>query len=112
MIDAIDLVLLQDILDLAIQGLSGIQIVSKWLFDDHPSPASILLPRKRRCSKLLHNLGKKLGRGRQIEQVVAFCVLRGVDGVEPRPEFRECVRIGKVAALVEQTLTKPLQGTR
>src|SRR6266851_961255 len=77
-IDAIDLIFLQHILDVAVQRLGRVQIVSKRLFDYHPAPASILLPRKRGCSQLLHNLRKKFGCGRQIEKIVALrMLLRG-----------------------------------
>ena len=44
MVDAIDLILLQNILDLAVQCLRRVEIVSKRLFDYHPAPMSILLP--------------------------------------------------------------------
>src|SRR5260370_18547448 len=71
-IDAIDLIFLQHILDVAVQRLGRLQIVSKRLFDYHPAPVSILLTRKSGCSQLTHNLRKKLGRRCQIEKIVAL----------------------------------------
>src|ERR1035438_9773285 len=81
-IDAIDLVFLQHNLDIAVQRLSRVQIVSKRLFDYYSAPASILLPRKRGCAQLLHNLRKKFGCGRQIKEIVTLCMLRGVEDGE------------------------------
>jgi hypothetical protein len=42
-IDAVDLVFLQDALDVAIQGLGGFDIGSEGLLDDDAAPASLVL---------------------------------------------------------------------
>ena len=85
-IDAENLVLRQHALDVAVQGLGRIQIVAERLLDDHAPPVSGVLLRQSGLSQLLHDRGEELGRGRQIEEIVALRVALGVDGGEALAE--------------------------
>src|ERR1700691_5777465 len=109
MINAVNLIFLQHTLDLSVQGLRGIQIVAKRLFDHNATPATILLDRQPSFSQLLNDVRKKLGRSRQVKKIIALGVALKVHGLEPLPEFQKCVRVPKIAALVKEPLPKPLQ---
>src|SRR3981081_115231 len=52
---------------------------------------------------------EELGRGRQVKKVIALRMALKIDGVEPLPEFQECVRVRKIAPLVKESLTEPFQ---
>src|SRR5580658_5873071 len=109
MIDAVNLIFLQHTLDLPVQRLRRIQIMAKRLFDHNAPPAPIPLDRQPSFSQLLNDVRKKLGRSRQVEKVIAPGVALKVHGLEPLPQFQECVRVPKIAALVKEPLPKPLQ---
>src|SRR5215470_14042253 len=68
MVDAVDLILVKDLHDSAIQRASGIEVAPERLFDHHASPLPILLPRQTRHTKLLNDLAEEVGSGCQIEE--------------------------------------------
>ena len=87
----------------------GIQIVAKGLFDHNAPPAPIRLRGQPGFPQLLDDGRKKPGRYRQVEKIIAFRVALGVHCVEAIPEFRECVCVPEIAALVIEPLPEPLQ---
>ena len=74
-IDAVDLLLAQDFLELAVQLLGRIQISSKRFFHDDPGPPAVGLLCQASLAQLLRHGSEKLGGHRQIEEPVS---LRGV----------------------------------
>ena len=107
-IDAVNLVFGQHALDLTVQGLSGLEILSKRLLDHHPPPAFIFLVTQASPSQLLDNLREKLGRRSQVKQIIPFGIVFPVYIAEPVLEYGICGWIGKVPALVVEPLGEPL----
>src|SRR5687767_2207645 len=77
-IDAVDLVFLEHALDIAVQRLGGVQVVSKWLLDHDPAPVCIVLLRQASSSQLLDDRRKKPGRGREVKKIITLSVVLGV----------------------------------
>src|SRR5262249_42723306 len=75
MIDAEDLALVEHVLDLLVQILRGLEIVTEWLLDDHTPPGTVLFFRKVRLSEFLHRGGKKLRRNGEVKEVVAVSAM-------------------------------------
>src|SRR3982074_858586 len=100
-----DLIFLQHTLDFTVQCPGGIQIVAKRLLNHNAPPAPVLLSRKAGSGELLNDMREELGRGRQVKKVIALRMALKIDGVEPLPEFQECVRVRKIAPLVKESLT-------
>ena len=57
-IDAVNLVLRENCLDLAVQGPGRIVVIAKGLLDDHAAPVAVLLAGETDAAQLLHN-GRK-----------------------------------------------------
>src|SRR5258707_4569539 len=74
-IDAVDLLFIENLLEITIQLLRGSQISSERLLHDDASPFAVLFLRESRLAQLLHHGSEKLRRHRQVEEAVA---LRGV----------------------------------
>src|SRR5579862_5454728 len=69
MVDAIDLVLRQDLLDLAVERSRGIEIVSERFLENDAPPLAAGLVGQSRGAQLPHHLAKKVGRGREVVKV-------------------------------------------
>src|SRR5579864_3804458 len=70
MIDAVDLLLVQNLADLFVQRHGRIVTAAEWLFDDYAPPA-VLLRYQPRGPELLDNRSEEAGRGCQIEKIIA-----------------------------------------
>ena len=107
-IDAVNLILGQHALDLTVQGLGRLEIVSERLLDHHPPPAFIFLVTQANRSQLLDNLREKLGGRGQVKQIIPFGIVFPVGIAEPILEYGICGWISKVPALVVEPLGEPL----
>src|SRR6266853_4949936 len=74
-IDAVDLLFIENLLEVAVQLFCRSQISSERLFHDDASPFTVLFLRESGLAQLLHHGSEKLRRHRQVEEAVA---LRGV----------------------------------
>src|SRR5215471_13304677 len=106
-IDAIDLLFGQDLEDLRVKSLSRCKIVSKRLFDDHPSPRSLGLSGKPGAAELLDDQTKEPVGDRQIEQHVGRAVLPFLLIGQQLSEVTEGVGCSKVAAHVMHATDEP-----
>ena len=72
MIDAINLVFVQDLLDFLIELLRGLQIAPERLFDHDPSPLLVIFANQTDRAQLFDYGRKIVGRRSKIEKIVAF----------------------------------------
>ena len=71
MIDAIDLVLVDDLQQFAVQRFGRFKIGAERLFDHQPAPCAAVLLKHSGAPEFAGNRRKRIGRGRQIEQAIA-----------------------------------------
>src|SRR5262249_48369501 len=71
-IDAIDLILLENLKQLPIKCPRGCQIGPERLFDDDPTPDTILLAGETRTAKVTANRRERRWRRREIEQTISL----------------------------------------
>ena len=83
-VDAIDLALVEDGRDVAVQGAGALEVVAERLLDDDPAPGVLLMPGvdQARLAQLLDDRGEELGRDRQVIDPVALGAVRLVDALE------------------------------
>src|SRR5437879_12740067 len=74
-INAVNLILVQNTLDLAIQALGRFKLVSEWFLDDNAPPADILLVRQSRSAMLLNNRRDVLRCSSEITQVTSLWIV-------------------------------------
>ena len=79
MIDAINLVLVEDLLELLVKLAGRLEITAERFFDHEPSPAILFLASQPGCSNSLHHGGKVIGRRSQVEKVVPLGISFRVD---------------------------------
>src|SRR5581483_3728595 len=70
-IDAVNLVLRQDRLDLPVESARRFQIAPKRLLDYDPPPFPVVLPGQLALSQLLHNRSKKFRGDREIKKIIS-----------------------------------------
>jgi hypothetical protein len=71
-VDAIDLRLAEDLADLAVEPLGGVQVVTERLLDDDPPPAAlVMLVVEPDAPELGDDRGELRGLGGEVEEVVA-----------------------------------------
>ena len=75
-VDPVDLAFGEDAEEFPVEILRRAQIGTERFLDDHPSPVPVFLPQQARVAKPLGHNGKRLGRRREVEQIVAAGVLR------------------------------------
>ena len=106
-VDAVDLRFAEDLADLAIEPLRGIEVVPERLLDDDPPPAAVVpLVIEPDPTELGHDLRELRRLRREVVQAVAAGTLLLVDVVEARREDVETGRIGEVAAVVADPLAE------
>src|ERR1700693_2676911 len=71
-IDAVNLRLVKNLLDVLVELARGVQVVSEGLLDDHAGPAAVLFAGQVRLAQLADNLGKKTWRDGEIKEAVAL----------------------------------------
>ena len=110
-VDAVDLRLAEDLADLAIEPLRGIQVVPERLLDDDPPPAAVvMLVIEADPSELADDLGELDRLGGEIEQAVAAGPVLLVELVEVGREGVEGLGIGEIEVLVEDPLGERVPG--
>src|SRR5262249_47532844 len=70
-IDAVDLVLVQNLEELAIECLRGRKVGAERLLDDEPAPGPLLLVTEARLAEMTTDRRERGRRGRKVEQAVA-----------------------------------------
>ena len=82
MIDAVDLVLLENREQFAIERARRSEIGTKRLLDDHAPPGAVLFPSQTGFAQVASDRRKARRRGRQIEQTIAPSGARPLDALE------------------------------
>src|SRR5262249_6055385 len=111
-IDSIDLLFVENLFDLAIESFGRLEVVPKWLLDDHAPPMAGVFARQRGLSQLLNDGGEKLGGGRQVKEIVASGVVFAVQIGQAVDKGGISAGVDKVYSLVIKPLGEPLQGFR
>ncbi len=110
-VDAIDLRLAEDLADLAVEPLRGVQVVPERLLDDDPPPAAVvMLVVEPDPPELGDELGELRGLGGEVVEVVAARPVFLVDLVEPRGQGVEALRVVEVESLVGDALGERAPG--
>ena len=94
-IDPVDLVLVDDLQQFAVQRLRRGQVGAERLFDHQPPPAAVLLQHAG-AAELAGDRQEGVGRRRQIEQAVAAGFARRLQAVEPVAQLVERGRVLRI----------------
>src|SRR5262245_3601309 len=98
MIDAIDLVLFEDIKQFSVEHARGCEIGPERLFDDYPTPGAIVLACKAGTAEMATDRRERSRRRREIEQAIATCRPHLFDAVQFLPQGFVGSRILSLAA--------------
>jgi hypothetical protein len=107
-IDAVDLALGSDFQKLLVQRLGGIEIVAKRLFDDDAPPMAVLLGHQADFCQALDDVAEVVGRGGEVEKIVAVGVVLLVDLGESLFQLFVGGGIVEISADVTDAADKPL----
>ena len=110
MVNAIDLIFLQNLSNFVIQGDGRRQIVSKRFFDHHPPPLPIHFIGQPGIAKLFYDHWKKCGAGGQVEQAIPLRVLLVFHLNQQRFEFLKKFGILKISRQIIESFRKPVPG--
>src|SRR5216683_631350 len=112
MVDAVDLVFRQHGFDFAVQSAGRIEVMAERLLDNHSPPAAILLVGKSNSAQPFDDGGKEFGRGRKIEENIAFSIVLLIYLAEAGADSGVGGRVSKIAMLIIEPLLKPIPGLR
>src|SRR5215469_2946437 len=111
-VDAINLLLCQDLLELLVELLRGGQVVAKWLFDDDPRPAAVFFFRQTTRSQHFGD-GREKPRGhREIKKAIPQRVVLPVGFGDLLFEALISVRVLKITLDIVDARTNPIQQLR
>ncbi len=85
-IDAIELVLVEDIEEVVIELARRREIRAERLLDDDSTPGAVFLARETRSSKLAGDRPERRRRGRHVEQAIALGATLGLDPLQGLPQ--------------------------
>jgi hypothetical protein len=107
MVDAVDLIFVEDLLEFFVELTRGLQIVSERLFDDDPGPVAALLLGQSGLTQLFHNDREKSWRDGEVEKLVAARVVLLIGVGDLLIQALVSLRVLKIAFDVIDALGEP-----
>src|SRR5581483_959053 len=111
MIDAIDLILFKNLLNLPVQVLCRFQIAAERFLDHDASPVRFVLLRQADFAESLDNRRKVLRRGGEIKEVIPISLSFIVDLLDRFLNSRESLIVVEITGEVKETLLQPIPGS-
>src|SRR5258708_26092664 len=107
MVEAVDLLLGQDFLEIVVELNGGLQIMAEWFFNDDAGPLAVFFFRHARRAKLLDDGGEKTRGDGEVKKIVAVAAVGFVDNFHLGLEAPIRIGIGKIAGNEIDALDEP-----
>ena len=79
MVDSIDLVFVDDLENLSVQFLRGLEIMTEWLLDDDSAPVSVRFATESAVPQVFYNGSEESFCYREVEEIIAGSVASAID---------------------------------